>query len=88
MQSLRDYAEGSLVRKEWMRGARWERCSGEVKGKSDCGLWEAQLGAMTIGYGRLGDAIDLPSFAALSDSSETLDCSGHIAISVKYQNTG
>lgn len=35
MQSLRDYAEGSLVRKEWMRGARWERCSGEVKGESE-----------------------------------------------------
>jgi SCY1-like protein 2 len=33
LQSLRDHAEGSLVRKDWMRGSKWERCSGEVKGQ-------------------------------------------------------
>lgn len=32
MQSLRDHAEGSLVRKDWMRVNKWDRCSGEVKG--------------------------------------------------------
>ncbi|OCF45272.1 SCY1 protein kinase [Kwoniella heveanensis CBS 569] len=31
MQSLRDNAEGSLARREWMSGSRWERCSSELK---------------------------------------------------------
>ncbi|WRT65846.1 uncharacterized protein IL334_002797 [Kwoniella shivajii] len=31
MQSLRDNAEGSLVRKEWMSGSKWDRCSSELK---------------------------------------------------------
>ncbi|WVF70713.1 hypothetical protein IAT40_005506 [Kwoniella sp. CBS 6097] len=31
MQSLRDNVEGSLVRREWMSGSRWERCSSELK---------------------------------------------------------
>ncbi|WVR05700.1 hypothetical protein IAU60_002724 [Kwoniella sp. DSM 27419] len=31
MQSLRDHADGSLVRKEWMSGSWWERCSAELK---------------------------------------------------------
>lgn len=35
MQSLRDHAEGSLVRRDWMSGTRWERCSGEIKGENN-----------------------------------------------------
>ncbi|WWD18087.1 hypothetical protein CI109_102535 [Kwoniella shandongensis] len=31
MQGLRDNAEGSLVRREWMSGSKWERCSAELK---------------------------------------------------------
>ncbi|WVQ85282.1 hypothetical protein IAT38_007447 [Cryptococcus sp. DSM 104549] len=31
MQSLRDNVEGSLVRREWMSGPRWDRCSSELK---------------------------------------------------------
>lgn len=31
MQTLRDNAEGKLLRQEWARGMRWERCSSELK---------------------------------------------------------
>ncbi|KAK8865734.1 hypothetical protein IAR55_000880 [Kwoniella newhampshirensis] len=31
MQSLRDNAEGSLIRREWMSGSKWEQCSPELK---------------------------------------------------------
>ncbi|WWC87998.1 uncharacterized protein L201_002900 [Kwoniella dendrophila CBS 6074] len=31
MQSLRQNVEGPLVRKEWMSGSKWERCSSELK---------------------------------------------------------
>ncbi|WWC96791.1 hypothetical protein V866_003665 [Kwoniella sp. B9012] len=31
MQSLRQNAEGSLVRREWMSGSKWERCSSELR---------------------------------------------------------
>ncbi|WWC60474.1 uncharacterized protein I303_103047 [Kwoniella dejecticola CBS 10117] len=31
MQSLRDNAEGSLVREEWISGSKWERCGPELK---------------------------------------------------------
>lgn len=31
MQSLRDHVEGSLVRREWTSGSKWERCSSELK---------------------------------------------------------
>ncbi len=34
MQSLRDQAEGSLVRRDWASGSKWERCSSELKGAS------------------------------------------------------
>ena len=33
MQSLRDNAEGSLVRRDWMSGSQWDRRSNELKGK-------------------------------------------------------
>lgn len=33
MQSLRDHAEGSLVRRDWTSGPKWERCSAELRGK-------------------------------------------------------
>ncbi|KAK4688451.1 SCY1-like protein 2, partial [Tremellales sp. Uapishka_1] len=32
MQSLRDFADGSLTRKDWMSGPKWERCSAELRG--------------------------------------------------------
>jgi hypothetical protein len=32
MSSLRDHAEGSLVRRDWASGSRWERCSSELRG--------------------------------------------------------
>lgn len=32
MQSLRENAEGSLARRDWMNGSKWERCSGELRG--------------------------------------------------------
>lgn len=32
MQSLRDHVEGSLVRRDWASGSKWERCSSELKG--------------------------------------------------------
>lgn len=32
MQNLRENAEGPLARKEFARGAKWDRCSGEVRG--------------------------------------------------------
>lgn len=38
MQSLRDNAEGGLVRKEWAGGSKWERCSQELKGQSTTSL--------------------------------------------------
>ncbi|WVW80312.1 hypothetical protein I302_102291 [Kwoniella bestiolae CBS 10118] len=31
MQSLRQNVEGSLARREWMSGSKWERCSSELK---------------------------------------------------------
>lgn len=31
MQTLRGNAEGKLLRQEWARGMRWERCSSELK---------------------------------------------------------
>ncbi|WWC68467.1 uncharacterized protein I206_102395 [Kwoniella pini CBS 10737] len=31
MQILRDNIEGSLIRKDWMSGSKWERCSPELK---------------------------------------------------------
>lgn len=34
MQSLRDHAEGSLVRRDWMSGSKWDRCSQELRGES------------------------------------------------------
>lgn len=33
MQSLRENCEGSLVRREWARGSKWDRCSSELRGK-------------------------------------------------------
>jgi serine/threonine protein kinase len=33
MSSLRDFAEGSLVRRDWMSGPKWERQSAELKGE-------------------------------------------------------
>ena len=44
MQSLRDHVEGSLVRREWTSGSKWERCSSELKG--------------TLSTGRNGNASD------------------------------
>lgn len=32
MQSLREHVEGSLVRRDWASGSKWERCSSELKG--------------------------------------------------------
>lgn len=34
MQSLRENAEGSLIRRDWMHGSKWDRCSGELRGTS------------------------------------------------------
>jgi SCY1-like protein 2 len=32
MSSLRDHAEGALVRRDWMSGPRWDRVSAELRG--------------------------------------------------------
>lgn len=34
MSTLRDNAEGSLVRRDWASGSKWERCSAELRGES------------------------------------------------------
>ena len=34
IQSLRDNAEGSLVRRDWASGSKWSRCSSELRGES------------------------------------------------------
>ena len=34
MQELRDHTEGSLVRRDWASGPRWERCSSELRGEA------------------------------------------------------
>ena len=41
MQSLRDNAEGSLARREWMTGSKWQKCSAELRGQLCIGLGEA-----------------------------------------------
>jgi SCY1-like protein 2 len=33
MSNLKEHADGGLVRKDWMSGGKWDRCSGEIKGE-------------------------------------------------------
>lgn len=47
MSSLRDHAEGALVRRDWASGSKWERCSGELRGETSMRCADRELTIQT-----------------------------------------